>query len=152
MKSQAEGEASGWNITKLWVLNAAKKKQNDFSKFQFEQRLDFIVKEYGNYSKKNPVGAIIRIKKTWRPWDKNAVNFLLEDDVSCFAILLRYCNLISITCALLTITEFKTAKEIIKCIPTLPMLPGNLKLILKHTYEKLRQWHSQRLHMERMWL
>ncbi len=58
----------------------------------FEERLDFLVKEYGGFEKEKLVNAIIRIKKRLGGLEtKTAINFLLEDDVKeCFRILLKY--------------------------------------------------------------
>jgi len=63
-----------------------------FIDIPFEERLDCIVEEYGKHSKEKLVNAIIRIKKRLGGLDaKNAINYLLDDDVkSSFAILLKY--------------------------------------------------------------
>jgi len=63
-----------------------------FLDIPFEERLKYIVKDYGKHSKDKLVTAIMRIKKRLGGLDtKNAINFLLEDDIeSCFAILLKY--------------------------------------------------------------
>ncbi|MES2560239.1 MAG: tRNA 2-selenouridine(34) synthase MnmH, partial [Bacteroidota bacterium] len=56
------------------------------------ERLSFIVAGYGKFDKERLVNAIIRIQKRLGGLDtKNAINFLLENDVrSCFRILLSY--------------------------------------------------------------
>jgi tRNA 2-selenouridine synthase len=58
----------------------------------FDERLNFIVQGYGHFKKEDLINAIIRIKKKLGGLEtKNAINFLLEDNVQdCFAILLRY--------------------------------------------------------------
>jgi tRNA 2-selenouridine synthase len=63
-----------------------------FLEIPFEERLDHIVKEYGKLDRERMVNAIIRIKKRLGGLDtKNAINYLLEDNVKeCFRILLRY--------------------------------------------------------------
>jgi tRNA 2-selenouridine synthase len=63
-----------------------------FIDIPFEERLNYIVEEYGKYSKEKLVNAVIRIKKRLGGLDaKNAINYLLDDDVkSSFAILLKY--------------------------------------------------------------
>ena len=63
-----------------------------FIDIPFEERLNFIVEEYGKYSKEKLVNAVIRIKKRLGGLDaKNAINYLLDDDIkSSFAILLKY--------------------------------------------------------------
>ncbi len=63
-----------------------------FLDIPFEERLKYIVKDYGKNSKEKLINAIMRIKKRLGGLDtKNALNFLLEDDIeNCFAILLRY--------------------------------------------------------------
>ena len=63
-----------------------------FLDIPFEERLKYIVKDYGKNTKDKLVNAIIRIKKRLGGLDtKNAINFLLEDDIeNCFAILLKY--------------------------------------------------------------
>jgi tRNA 2-selenouridine synthase len=63
-----------------------------FIDIPFEERLHYIVEEYGKHSKEKLVNAVIRIKKRLGGLDaKNAINYLLDDDVkSSFAILLKY--------------------------------------------------------------
>ncbi len=63
-----------------------------FLDIPFEERLQFILKDYGKYGKEKLVNGIMRIKKRLGGLDaKNAINFLLEDDIkNCFAILLKY--------------------------------------------------------------
>jgi tRNA 2-selenouridine synthase len=58
----------------------------------FEERLKFITQYYGQFEKDKLVTAIMRIQKRLGGLDtKNAINFLLEGDVtSCFKILLSY--------------------------------------------------------------
>lgn len=63
-----------------------------FIDINFENRLEHIVKEYGNISKEVLINAIVRISKRLGGLEtKTAVNCLLENDVpGCFAILLKY--------------------------------------------------------------
>ncbi|MEP6673853.1 MAG: tRNA 2-selenouridine(34) synthase MnmH [Ferruginibacter sp.] len=63
-----------------------------FLEIAFEKRLEYLVAEYGSIKKEQLVNSIIRIQKRLGGLDtKNAINFLLEDDLaSCFRILLRY--------------------------------------------------------------
>lgn len=63
-----------------------------FIEVPFEQRLDYLVPEYGKYPKERLVNAIIRIQKRLGGLDtKNAINYLLEDNIKeSFRILLRY--------------------------------------------------------------
>lgn len=58
----------------------------------FEERLAFIVKEYGCFEREKLVNAIMRIQKRLGGLDtKNAINHLLENNLSeCFRILLTY--------------------------------------------------------------
>lgn len=63
-----------------------------FAELPFEQRLDYIVKDYGKGDIEKLVNAIIRIQKRLGGLEaKNAIQHLLEGDLrSCFGILLRY--------------------------------------------------------------
>jgi tRNA 2-selenouridine synthase len=63
-----------------------------FLQVPFEKRLELIVKDYGKYDKDKIINGIMRIKKKLGGLEtKNAINFLLEEDLpSCFAILLKY--------------------------------------------------------------
>ncbi len=58
----------------------------------FEQRLEHVIKEYGNINKEELINSIIRISKRLGGLEtKNAINYLLENDIhACFSILLRY--------------------------------------------------------------
>ena len=58
----------------------------------FELRLNHIIEGYGKFEKEKLINAIIRIKKKLGGLEtKQAINFLLEDDVkSCFSELLKY--------------------------------------------------------------
>lgn len=58
----------------------------------FEERLQHILNDYGSHSKDKLVSAIMRIKKKLGGLEtKNAINFILEDDLkSCFSLLLNY--------------------------------------------------------------
>jgi tRNA 2-selenouridine synthase len=63
-----------------------------FLNIPFEKRLLHILNDYGAHSKDKLVTAIMRIKKKLGGLEtKNAINFILEDDLtSCFALLLNY--------------------------------------------------------------
>jgi tRNA 2-selenouridine synthase len=63
-----------------------------FLDIPFEERLQHIISGYGKFEKEKLVNAIIRIKKRLGGLEtKNAINFLLEDDISnCFSVLLKY--------------------------------------------------------------
>jgi len=63
-----------------------------FLDIPFEDRLEYIVKEYGKFEKEKLVNAIIRLQKKLGGLDtKNAINHLLENDhKACFRILLAY--------------------------------------------------------------
>lgn len=58
----------------------------------FEERLNYIVQDYGKFEKEKLLNAIIRIKKRLGGLEtKTAVNFLLEDEIkNAFAVLLKY--------------------------------------------------------------
>ncbi|MBL7683868.1 MAG: tRNA 2-selenouridine(34) synthase MnmH [Flavipsychrobacter sp.] len=63
-----------------------------FLEVPFEERLQYIVADYGRKDKEKLVNAIIRIQKRLGPLEtKTAVNHLLEDNIKdCFEILLKY--------------------------------------------------------------
>ncbi|HEY9341060.1 MAG TPA: tRNA 2-selenouridine(34) synthase MnmH [Hanamia sp.] len=63
-----------------------------FLDIPFEERLKFIVSQYGCFDKKLLVTAIMKIQKRLGGLEtKNAINFLLENKVmECFSILLHY--------------------------------------------------------------
>jgi len=63
-----------------------------FINIPFEQRLQHILNDYGAHGKDKLVTAIMRIKKKLGGLEtKNAINFILEDDLkSCFTLLLNY--------------------------------------------------------------
>jgi tRNA 2-selenouridine synthase len=58
----------------------------------FQKRLQHILTQYSKYEKEKLINAIIRIKKKLGGLEtKNAINFILEDDLeNCFSILLNY--------------------------------------------------------------
>jgi tRNA 2-selenouridine synthase len=58
----------------------------------FEQRLNFIVEQYGKFSREELVNGILRIQKKLGGLEtKNAINFLEENNIKdCFGILLMY--------------------------------------------------------------
>jgi len=74
----------------LW--NCFRTKPLYFLAVDFENRLEYIVQEYGKYSKEGLINAIVRIRKRLGGLEtKTAVNCLLENDLrGCFSILLRY--------------------------------------------------------------
>lgn len=63
-----------------------------FLDIPFEQRLNFVVLQYGDFDKKVLVTSIMKIQKRLGGLEtKNAINFLLEGNVkACFAILIPY--------------------------------------------------------------
>ena len=63
-----------------------------FLDIPFEERLDYLTKEYGKFTKEQLVNAIIRIQKRLGGLEtKNAINYLLENNhKECFRILLTY--------------------------------------------------------------
>jgi tRNA 2-selenouridine synthase len=63
-----------------------------FLNIRFEERLQHILNDYGTHSKDKLVTAIMRIKKKLGGLEtKNAINFILEDDLKgCFTLLLNY--------------------------------------------------------------
>ena len=63
-----------------------------FMEIPFEERLDFILKNYGSFDKEKLVNAIMRIQKRFGPLEtKTAINFILEGDIkSAFSLLLKY--------------------------------------------------------------
>ncbi|MES2003869.1 MAG: tRNA 2-selenouridine(34) synthase MnmH [Bacteroidota bacterium] len=89
-------EDESQRIGEVNIPNAFFKQMRDkqicFLQIPFEERLNFLVTHYGKFEKEKLVNAIIRIKKRLGGLEtKNAVNFLIEDNVkACFAILLAY--------------------------------------------------------------
>jgi tRNA 2-selenouridine synthase len=63
-----------------------------FLDIPFEERLKYIVKEYGGLSREQLVSSITRIQKRLGGFEtKNAISFLLENNtIECFRILLKY--------------------------------------------------------------
>ena len=63
-----------------------------FIEIPFEERLNFILEEYGNWSSEKLANAIVRIKKRLGPLEtKNALLYLEENNLKeCFRILLKY--------------------------------------------------------------
>ena len=63
-----------------------------FLDIPFDDRLNYIVKGYGNFDKEKLINATVRIKKRLGGLEtKNAVNYLIEDDLrGAFGILLQY--------------------------------------------------------------
>ncbi len=63
-----------------------------FLDISFEERLNYIIDNYGKFKKDDLVNAILRIQKRLGGLDtKTAINFLLEDNLKeCLSILLKY--------------------------------------------------------------
>ena len=79
------------NIPKaLW--NSLRKAPLYFIEIPFEERLAFILKNYGVFDKEKLVNSIMRIQKRFGPMEtKTAINFILEGDIkSAFSLLLHY--------------------------------------------------------------
>ena len=74
----------------LW--NTIRKSPVFFVDIPFEKRLEYITSEYGKLEKEKLVNAVIRIQKRLGGLEtKNAINFLLEDNIKeSFRILLKY--------------------------------------------------------------
>lgn len=74
----------------LW--NTIRKSPVFFVDIPFEKRLEYITLEYGRQEKEKLVNAVIRIQKRLGGLEtKNAINFLLEDNIKeSFRILLKY--------------------------------------------------------------
>lgn len=74
------------------IHNQKQKATVYFIEIPFEERLEYIIKDYGKFSNDKLINAIIRIKKRLGGLDtKNAINFILENDIkNCFSILLKY--------------------------------------------------------------
>ncbi|TXT33413.1 MAG: hypothetical protein FD136_920 [Chitinophagaceae bacterium] len=63
-----------------------------FLEIPFDERLDFIVANYGKFEKEKLINAVIRVKKKLGGLEtKMAVNALIEDDIRLsFAVMLKY--------------------------------------------------------------
>lgn len=63
-----------------------------FLDIPFKERLNFIIDTYGKLEKESLINGIVRIQKRLGGLEtKNAINFLLEDNIKeCFEILLKY--------------------------------------------------------------
>jgi tRNA 2-selenouridine synthase len=74
------------------LFQQMRKKKVYFLEIPFESRLNYINLHYGKFEKSELVNAVIRIKKRLGGLEtKNAMNFLLEDDIKeAFKILLQY--------------------------------------------------------------
>ncbi len=79
------------NIPTIFFKQMREKKVY-FLDIPFDERLDFIIANYGRFDKEKLVNAVIRIKKRLGGLEtKIAVNALIEDDIRlCFAVLLKY--------------------------------------------------------------
>ena len=87
-ESQRIGNVNIPNI--IW--QKMKESELGYLQIPFEERLKFLVKEYGNLPKEELKNAILRIQKRLGGLEtKNTLRHLEEDDFSgCFGILLRY--------------------------------------------------------------
>jgi len=87
-ESQRIGEV---NIPSV-LFKQMREKKVLFLNIPFEERLNFIVANYGKFKKEELVNAVIRIKKKLGGLEtKTAINALVEDDVkNCFVVLLQY--------------------------------------------------------------
>jgi len=87
-ESQRIGEV---NIPSV-LFKQMREKKVLFLNIPFEERLNFIVANYGKFKKEELVNAVIRIKKKLGGLEtKIAINALVEDDVkNCFVVLLQY--------------------------------------------------------------
>lgn len=106
-----------------------------FINIPFEERLLHIVNGYGKYSKEKLINAIVRIKKKLGGLEtKNAINFLLEDDLkNCFAILLKYYDKLYLRGTY----QREGAEHLIKQIDLVSTDAGpNTKKILQHVNNK----------------
>ena len=74
------------------VYNNKQNSKTYFIDIPFEERLQYIVADYGKYDTQKLIDAIDRIKKRLGGLDtKNAITYLQENDIAnCFAILLKY--------------------------------------------------------------
>jgi tRNA 2-selenouridine synthase len=104
-----------------------------FIEIPFSERLALIVSDYGKYEKDKLINATVRIKKRLGGLEtKNAVNFLLEDDVTgCFSILLKYYDKLYIKS---TFNENTKSRKVtsVKCETTDPV--QNSKNLLENVY------------------
>ncbi len=87
-----------------------------FLEIPFEERLNFIVEEYGKLDKERLVNGVIRIKKRLGGLEtKNAINYLIEDNIKeSFRILLKYYDK-SYTKSLHKKENLQTMLHIISC-------------------------------------
>ncbi len=76
--------------TDLW--NTMRNSTIIFIEIPFEERLNYLTKEYGKFDKEKLVNAIIRIQKRLGGLEtKTAINYLLENNhLECFRVLLKY--------------------------------------------------------------
>ena len=119
----------------LSFYNNIRKQSVLFLNIPFEERLQHILNDYGTHSKDKIVTAIMRIKKKLGGLEtKNAVNFVLEDDLkSCFSLLLNYYDRLYLK------STFKREDADLK-IKQLEFSSVNAKLnaekILQHVYNR----------------
>lgn len=106
-----------------------------FLNIPFEERLKHIIVDYGKYSKEKIINAIVRIKKKLGGLEtKNAINFILEDDMkNCFEVLLKYYDK-------LYLRNTYKREEAEKKITILEMTSVDAKInsekIIKHVYNR----------------
>ncbi|XZF15223.1 tRNA 2-selenouridine(34) synthase MnmH [Chitinophagaceae bacterium MMS25-I14] len=74
----------------LWQM--LRRKPVYFLEIPFEERLNYLVEEYGKMAREKIINATMRIQKRLGPLEtKTAINCLLENDLrGCFCILLHY--------------------------------------------------------------
>jgi tRNA 2-selenouridine synthase len=87
-----ESQRIGNLIIPMPLWHTMRKSPVYFLDVPFEERLQYITKEYGSFTKEQLVNAIIRIQKRLGGLEtKNAINYLLENNFkACFGILLTY--------------------------------------------------------------
>jgi tRNA 2-selenouridine synthase len=102
-----------------------------FLDIPFSVRLKQIVKDYGSYDKEKIINGIVRIKKRLGGLEtKNAINFLLEDDIeNCFDYLLKYYDRLYLKS---TFLPTETERKIIKIESGTTDVKSNFKKIMEH--------------------
>lgn len=87
-----EGQCLGNVNIPLPFFKTMRQQQVIFLNIPLKERLEHVLIEYGKHSKEKIINGIVRIKKKLGGLEtKNAINFLVEDDLkNCFIILLNY--------------------------------------------------------------
>ena len=98
----------------------------------FEERLKYIITDYGRFNKEDLINAVTRIHKRLGGLEtKNATNYLLEDDIyNAFSILLKYYDKLYLK-GFLTNHPTESLITRIKC-PTVDAV-ANADVILQHS-------------------